>query len=142
MKRFLLDTGPAQQFINNQGEIRRRADIERQRGNKIGICFPVLGELWSGIEGSDTREDNLRRLRHNLSRLLIWPFDSAAAAEFGRIFIQLKRLARPIQQIDIQIAAIALTLGNCTVVTSDSDFSIIPNVAVENWARPIEKVNS
>jgi tRNA(fMet)-specific endonuclease VapC len=32
------------------------------------------------------------------------------------------------------IAAIAFTLGNCTVVTKDSDFSAIPGLTVENWA--------
>lgn len=37
------------------------------------------------------------------------------------------------QQIDIQIAAIALTLGNCTVVTTDSDLSAVPGLPVENW---------
>jgi tRNA(fMet)-specific endonuclease VapC len=97
MKRFLLDTKPAQDFNNNVG-VRQRADVERQRGHRIGICMPVLGELWAGIEGGATREDNLRRLRHGLSRLLVWPFDEAAAIEFGRVFNQLKRLGRPMQQ--------------------------------------------
>ena len=38
------------------------------------------------------------------------------------------------QQIDIQIAAIALTLGNCTVVTTDADFAAVPGLRTENWA--------
>jgi len=38
------------------------------------------------------------------------------------------------QPIDIMIAAVALTLGNCTVVTTDSDLSAVPGLAVENWA--------
>jgi tRNA(fMet)-specific endonuclease VapC len=40
------------------------------------------------------------------------------------------------QQVDIQIAAIALTLGDCTVVTGDSDFSAIPGLDVEDWSIP------
>ncbi len=36
--------------------------------------------------------------------------------------------------IDIMIAAIARTLGDCTVVTTDSDLAAIPGLAVENWA--------
>ena len=40
------------------------------------------------------------------------------------------------QQIDIQIAAIAITLGNCTVVSTDSDLTAIPGLTVENWATP------
>jgi hypothetical protein len=42
MMRFILDTGPAQHFINNRNGIRDRAEIERLRGNRIGICMPVL----------------------------------------------------------------------------------------------------
>jgi tRNA(fMet)-specific endonuclease VapC len=38
------------------------------------------------------------------------------------------------QQIDMMVAAIAMTLGNCTVVTTDSDLSAVPGLSVENWA--------
>ena len=134
MRRFLLDTKPAQDFNNNRNGVRQRADAERLRGNRIGICVPVLGELWAGIEGSATREQNLRRMRRGLSRLIIWPYDEVAAAEYGRIFTELKRIGRPMQQVDIQIAAIAFALGNCTVVTMDSDLSAVPGLTVENWA--------
>ena len=49
----------------------------------------------------------------------------------------LRRLGRPMQQIDIQIAAIALALGNCTVVSRDSDLTAIPDLSVEDWSiRP------
>jgi tRNA(fMet)-specific endonuclease VapC len=96
--------------------------------------LPVVGELFAGIEGSMTRDRNLLQLRNGLARLPCWPFDRAAAEEFGRLFADLRRRGRPIQQIDIQIAAIALTLGNCTVVTTDSDFSAVPGLTVENWS--------
>ena len=33
-----------------------------------------------------------------------------------------------------QIAAIALSLGSCIVVSADSDLSAVPGLAVENWA--------
>jgi tRNA(fMet)-specific endonuclease VapC len=38
------------------------------------------------------------------------------------------------QTIDIQIAAIALSLGNCAVVPRDSDLSFVPELNVEDWA--------
>jgi tRNA(fMet)-specific endonuclease VapC len=134
MRRYLLDTGPAQDFINYRRGVRQRADEERQRGNRIGICVPVLGELWSGVERSATRIRNGQRLRHALSRFVIWPYTNEAAAEFGRIFAELQRLGRPMQQIDIQIAAIAMALGNCSVVTGDGDLAAVPGLIVENWA--------
>jgi tRNA(fMet)-specific endonuclease VapC len=134
MRRFLLDTGIAQDFMNHRHGVQERVDRERHQGNRIGICVPVLGELWSGAEGSASRERNAQRLRNALSRLVIWPYSNDAAAEFGRIFAELRRLGRPMQQIDIQVAAIARELGNCTVVSSDSDLAAVPGLTVENWA--------
>jgi tRNA(fMet)-specific endonuclease VapC len=130
----LLDTGIVQDFMNRRHGVPERVDAERHRGHRIGICTPVLGELWAGVEGSTSRERNLQRLRHALSRFVVWPYDNPAAAEFGRIFAELRRLGRPMQQIDIQVAAIALSLGDCTVVTADTDLSAIPGLKVENWS--------
>ena len=73
-------------------------------------------------------------LRRALSQLSIWPYTAEAAAEYGRIFMELRRAGRPMQQIDIQIGAIARTLPNCVIVSKDSDLSAILNVTVENWA--------
>jgi len=134
MSRYLLDTGIAQDFINDRKGVRTRVDAARKLGNRIGICTPVLGELWSGVEGSESREMNLRKLKHALSRLTVWPYDEKAAAEFGRIFTELRRVGRPMQQIDIQVAAVAFAIGNCTVVSSDSDLRDVPGLTVENWA--------
>jgi hypothetical protein len=71
MSRFLLDTGPAQKFVNKDPAIRRAGEERRQRGDVIGICYPVLGELWSGVQGSDSRVQNAQRLQHNLKRLVL-----------------------------------------------------------------------
>ena len=134
MRRYLLDTGIAQQFINRRHGVRDRVDEERHLGHRIGICVPVLGELWAGIEGSTSRDRNEVRLRRALSRLVVWPYTNEAAASFGRVFAELRRIGRPMQQIDVQIAAIALTLANCTVVSADSDLAAVPGLTVENWA--------
>lgn len=76
----------------------------------------------------------LQRLQHALSRLVVWPYTSAAAAEYGRIFAELRRNGRVIQQLDMQIGAIARTLPNCVVVTKDADLAVIPGLSLENWA--------
>lgn len=134
VKRYLLDTGIAGDFINRRRGVIARADAARASGFAVGICVPVLAELAYGVEKSDTRDHNLRLLHKGLAALRLWPFEEDAAMEFGRIRAELKRAGRPMQLIDMMIAAIALTLGNCTVVTKDSDFSAIPGLAVENWA--------
>jgi tRNA(fMet)-specific endonuclease VapC len=86
------------------------------------------------MELSSSRDRNIERMRHALSKLRIWPFDLKAAREYGRVFAELRRSGRKIQQVDMQIAAIARTLGNCIVVSKDRDFGAVPGLAVENWA--------
>jgi tRNA(fMet)-specific endonuclease VapC len=132
---YLLDTGIAQDFIGRNAKVVQRVDVARHAGNRIGICTPVLGELWSGVEGSISRDRNRHRLSVALSRLVVWPYTNDAAEQFGRVFAELRRIGRPRQQIDIMVAAIAFALGNCTVVSKDTDLAAIPGLRLENWAK-------
>jgi tRNA(fMet)-specific endonuclease VapC len=134
MRRFLLDTGTAGDFINRRRGIFERAQHEVSRGNPVGIGVSVLAELVYGVEQSASRDRNMQRLMKALATWRVWPFDNKAAFEYGRIAAELRRIGRPMQQIDIQIAAIASALGNCPVVSGDSDLKAIPGLAVEDWA--------
>ena len=134
MRRYLLDTNAAGDYINRRRGVRERALTEVGRGNRIGIGIPVLAELWFGVENSATRDRNLHRLMNAVVDWTVWPFERNAAREYGRIAAELKRGGRPMQQIDIMVAAIALSIGNCTVVSSDSDLSAVPRLTIEKWA--------
>jgi tRNA(fMet)-specific endonuclease VapC len=120
-------------FINHRRGVDQRVRESQRHGDRIGTCMPVVGELFFGVEASATRDANLKRLLRALSRIVCWPFDRRAAEEYGRLAAQLKRMGRPMQQIDIQIAAIARTLGDCTVVSSDNDLAAVRGLTVENW---------
>lgn len=136
MKRYLLDTGIMGDMIDRRRGVDLRVDDARRAGHRVVTCLPVVGELFGGVEGSQTRDRNRQRLILALNRIPIWPFDRAAAEEFGRLFVELRRLGRPMQQIDVQIAAIALSMGNTIVVSRDSDLAAVPGLTVENWATP------
>jgi tRNA(fMet)-specific endonuclease VapC len=136
VRRFLLDTNAAGHYLNRRRGVRERAVEEVARGNRVGICMPVLGELWFGVERSASRDRNFQVLRRTLSAWTVWPFDEPAAEEYGRLSAVLRGLGRPMQQIDIQVAAVALSLGNTTVVSGDGDLSAVPGLTVETWAVP------
>jgi tRNA(fMet)-specific endonuclease VapC len=135
MRRYLLDTGAAGDYLARRNGVFPHAKEEVASGNRIGICVPVLGELYYGIELSASRERNLQRLLRDLPTLTIWPYNNSAATEYGRLAAELRRIGRPMQQIDIQIAAIAISLVNCTVVSSDNDLTAVPGLTVENWTE-------
>lgn len=131
--RLLLDSGIANDFINRRRGIYERAQAEVSQGNPIGVVVPVLAELVAGIEGSTSRDRNMKSLLLALRSWRIWPFDAPAAFEYGRIQAELLRIGRPMQIIDIMIAAIAQSLGNCKVITTDSDLLAVPGLKAERW---------
>lgn len=134
MRRYLLDTNMMGHFLDRRRGVGERIRSAREQGAIIGTCLPVVAEMFFGAEFSATREINRERLVRGLSRVRCWPFDRRAAEEYGRIAAELRRIGRTMGPIDIPLAAIALALGNCTVVSSDSDLKAVPGLPVENWA--------
>jgi len=132
--KYLLDSGILSAYIDRRRGVYEHACAKTADGHRVGTCVPVVAEMAAGLERSSTRDRNLKALRQALPVLKVWPFDQDAAFEYGRLHAELLRLGRPMQTIDIMIAAVALTLGSCTVVSCDSDLSAVPGLTVENWA--------
>jgi tRNA(fMet)-specific endonuclease VapC len=122
-------------FVDHRESVVERVREARQRGDRLGTCEPVVAELFYGLEFSSRRDENAIKLRRGLSRIKSWPFNRAAAEQYGRIAGDLRRRGRPMQVVDMMLAAIALTLPQCTVVTADGDLSAVPGLRVENWAE-------
>ena len=133
MKRYLLDTGVAQDYVFRRGNVFATTKERMRRGDRVGVCVPVAGELFAGMEYSATRDSNYERMERELRDLMMWPYDLPAAREFGRIYAELRKMGRTIQQVDMQTAAIALTLG-CVLVTRDSDFAAVGGLTLEAWS--------
>lgn len=136
MKRYILDSGIVTDLINHRNGVEKKAATAFKRGARIGIGTPVLGELLAGLRNSASRKKNEARLERFLAQVALWPYDEAAAREYGEIAGDLRARGIAIQQIDMQIAAIAFALGNCVVVSKDGDFDDVTGLAVENWAKP------
>lgn len=130
---YLLDTGPAFDFLFERNLIRERIRAMTEQGCKVGIGVPTLGEIIAGLEGSASRDESWKIAHRTMHQLVLWPFDKLAAYEYGLIFAQLKKKGRVIQQIDMQIAAIAKSKAKTMLVTYDSDFAFIPGLSHENW---------
>ena len=133
-RKYLLDTNAVGDYIHKRRGVYDRAVAERKAGARIGTCPPIVGELLAGVEGSHSRDQNMRVVQIGLKSLIIWPFGMEAAEQFGRLMAELRRIGRPMQIPDIQLAAVAFTLGDCTVVSSDTDLLAVPGLSVENWA--------
>jgi tRNA(fMet)-specific endonuclease VapC len=88
-RRYLLDTGPAFDFLFQRRDVQSRVETLRQAGSRVGICTPVLGEIIAGLEISSSRIASYEIARHRLGMLTCWPYEKPAALEFGRILAEL-----------------------------------------------------
>ncbi|BBL78438.1 tRNA(fMet)-specific endonuclease VapC [Rubrobacter xylanophilus DSM 9941] len=70
-----------------------------------------------------------------LPNLPVLPFDAAAARRYGELRAELERLGTPIGDVDMRIAAIALTHGLKVVTGNERHFRRVPGLRMENWLK-------
>ena len=133
MSKLLLDSGIFSDYMHRRRGIFERVKQLALQGVRVGSCVPVIAEIAFGIELSSSRDRNFQRLVGILPTLTIWPFDQDSALSYGRIAAELRKRGRPMQVVDMMIGAIAMDLGDCMVITTDSDLKAIPGLNVELW---------
>ena len=130
----MLDTNICIFAINNKHNVRARFIAEHPSG--VSISTITEAELWYGIENSGTPERNAKTLRSFLAIVDIIPFDTLAAAEYGRVRANLKRAGTPIGDRDTLIAAHAKSLGLILVTNNTKEFRHVDGLSLEDWTNP------
>ena len=131
MPDYLLDTNHVIHLLNGLENLRQRIQVAEDT-QRFSISMTVLGELYYAVYASQRREENLQALQSFLSDIVIWPYNEAAAEEFGHILAEQKVKGRPIPPMDAQIAAVA-RLHSLTILTADHHFQFIDRLTIENW---------
>ena len=135
MTRFILDSNAMNALVARREPLTSRAQKARDAGHRLVTCEPIVAELLLGMEFSSSRDANLKRLKANLNGIKSWPFDRKASQEYAKVGAILRRNGRKIQLVDLMLAAVALSVGDCTVVTTDSDLSYVPGLSVVDWTK-------
>lgn len=132
MPDYLLDTNHVTHVLGGSEMLRQRLESAVGAGATFSISMTVLGELFYATFASQRQAENLQALRAFAADVVIWPFDEAAAEEFGHIQTEQKAKGRPVPPTDAQIAAVA-RLHDLTLLTADHHFQFIERLNVENW---------
>lgn len=127
---YLLDTGVASAYLNNDPAIRRRL-----KGGVFIISVIVAGELFHGAFNSSNRSRNLDSLRQFLAPLTLLPCNAVTAERFGLIATSLQQRGLTIPHNDIWIAAQAVQHQHrLTLLTRDPrHMSLIDGLRWERW---------
>ena len=132
--RYLLDTNIASYII--KGSI---PSIQRQLVKvpmaQLAISTVTEGELRYGVARRHEATQLRMIVNEFLLRLMILPWDSEAAQQYGQLRATLEREGQPMGNLDMMIGAQALAL-ELILVTNDRAFRRIKKLKVEDWTKP------
>ncbi len=99
------------------------------------LCISAVtyAELQYGVERSSAKKMNQRILADFVSHLEVQPWDVEAARQYGKVRTGLEKRGKPIGNMDLLIAAHALS-QQCILVSNNlREFSRIQGLQCENW---------
>ncbi|MBI4640503.1 MAG: type II toxin-antitoxin system VapC family toxin [Candidatus Tectomicrobia bacterium] len=132
---YILDTDMCIYLLNSDRRVKAR--VAQVGIEVIAVAIPTVGELYFGAYNSARVEENLARVRAFLSEPgpVVLPIDDAAAEYFGRFKAMLRRAGKPIGDVDLLIAAVAVSRGLKVVTNNTDHFGRITNISLENWLK-------
>lgn len=132
MNKYLLDTDICSYIIKK----RPREVLERFKAvspMQLGISVITLAELLYGVEHSSSKTINLPIIENFVSHLQVLPWESEAAVHYSKLRVLLEQQGTPIGNMDLMIAAHALSLGRIVVTNNLRHFEKVPHLQIENW---------
>jgi tRNA(fMet)-specific endonuclease VapC len=123
-------------LLNDNPSVKAR--VAQEGIETLAIAIPTVGELYFGAYNSTRVEANVARVRGFLSppapQVLV--IDAPAVEQFGRFKALLRREGRPIGDIDLLIAGVAMHSGLTGVTNNTAHFDRLSGLILENWLEP------
>lgn len=133
---FLLDTNICSYLVSNAEPYSQNilSHLTRYGKKDIFISSITAAEMFYGIENSTQKELNLRLMGDFISNFGVLDFTSKNAASYGKIRLEMKNKNRRIGDMDMLIAAVALSNSLVLVTNNEKDFKDISGLRMENWS--------
>ncbi len=129
--RYMLDTNICVRVLKADVTSKLVGRFNRH-AEQLCISSIVLAELHFGAENSQRVAENLIGIEQFVARLsAVLDFDAAAAADFGRIKVALRKA--PIGPLDTLIAAHARSRDLVVITGNLAEFERVPGLVVEDW---------
>ena len=135
---LLLDTSAVSAFMH-----RRPIALRQLRGedpSTVYLCTPVAAEIWFGLSRLEADSRRRRLLTNEFRRLravLRWvDWSEPASAVFGQWKASLQQRGTPIEDMDLVIASIALSLPARLATCNMRHFARIDDLELVDWSEP------
>lgn len=134
---LLLDTSAVSVIMHRRPSALRRLRLEDP--STVYLCSPVAAEICFGLARLDAESRRRRLLASEYRRLraaLRWTdWCEPASLAFGQWKAALQRRGTPIEDMDLAIAATALTLPARLATCNIGHFSRIDDLEVVDWSE-------
>ncbi len=135
----VLDTNIVSAIMHRLPEALNRLETH-YRPNDIVLCSPVAAEIHYGLARLSARSRRRRTLEAEYLRLrdaVGWSdWTEGAALEFGQQKARLERLGERLDDMDIVVGSVALSVGAAVATRNVRHFTRIEGLAVDDWTRP------
>ena len=101
----------------------------------MGTTAISVAELMHGAQRSQHRDDNLARLEVLLSAMIVLPFDEPAGRRFGILKAELEAKGGPLDNLDLQIASIAIENDLPLLTNNTRHFKRVSGLHLLNWLK-------
>ena len=127
---YMLDTDTVSHIVRNHSPV--ILNLIKHEDDEICISAITYAELSYGLEkkGSDRLFNEVRSIMEKLSIVV---FDDAQSELYGKIRVELERTGTPLGDMDMLIAAAAISTGAILVSHNKKHFAKIKGIKVEDW---------
>jgi tRNA(fMet)-specific endonuclease VapC len=127
---YMLDTDTVSLVVKNHSPVIR--NLLKHEEDEICISAITYAELFYGLEKKQS--DRLfNEVRIILGKLSIIDFNDSQSELYGKIRVELEKSGTPLGDMDMLIAAAALSAGAILVTHNKKHFSKIRGIKTEDW---------
>jgi tRNA(fMet)-specific endonuclease VapC len=135
---YMLDTNTVSYIVKGKSPVARARLAGLDADESACISIVTEFELEFGLAKNPNAERLRRALRWFLARIQILPLGSAEARAYGRLRVKQEAEGRPLESMDMLIAAHAIAAG-AILVSRDGVFTHVPDlIGTENWATDLQ----
>ena len=132
-----LDTTLLIDLGRSRGELSRRAarkTVELALQGEVVVTTQFnVAELYVGVQLARDAKREAESVERVLAGLEVLSFDDRAAWLFAEFSARLRRLGRPIGDMDVLIAATAVAFGQKLITRNPGHFVDIPHLRLESY---------
>ncbi len=134
---YVLDTNTVSYILKGKSPAARSRLASLGEDEIACISIVTEFELEFGLARNPNSQILRRAIRWFLARIPVLPLGSAEARAYGQLRVQQESAGRPLESMDMLIAAHAIAVG-AILVTSDKVFDSVSGLAGrENWATDL-----